>query len=306
MTLLHILLLALLLTFNSIALAECQNQRVKVQVLGSGGPELTDGRASSSYLVWLDGKGIVLMDTGSGSSLIYEKTMAQLNDLQVILFSHFHVDHSASFPAYIKGAYFTNRTKDLQVFGPEGNHLMPSATEFVNRSVGESGVFSYLQSYVSATKKSKYKIITQNISLAKHKQQNVYQSKDYALFAIPVHHGPLPALAWRINVAGCSISYSGDMNNQFQTLAGLAKGSDILIAHNAVPESQQGAGRKLHMPPSEIGKIAQQAKVKKLVLSHRMSRTLGSEQETLAIIKKYYKGPVFFANDMQIFNVGRI
>ncbi len=306
MTFFHVLLLSLLLTFNSIALAECQSQRVKVQVLGSGGPELTDGRASSSYLVWLDGKGVILLDAGGGSSLNYEKSTAQLNDLEVIVFSHFHVDHSASFPVYIKGSYFTHRTKDLQVFGPEGNDLMPSATEFVNRSVGENGVFSYLQNYVSNTKKSKYKIITQNISLAKHKQQNVYQSKDYALFATPVHHGPLPALAWRIDVAGCSISYSGDMNNQFQTLVELAQGSDILIAHNAVTESQKGVGRKLHMPPSEIGKIAQQAKVKKLVLSHRMSRTLGAESETLASIKKYYKGPVFFADDMQIFNVGGI
>ncbi|MGC1299205.1 MAG: hypothetical protein WA869_29625, partial [Alloacidobacterium sp.] len=33
----------------------CGGEGVAVQVLGSGGPELQDKRASSSYLVWQDG-----------------------------------------------------------------------------------------------------------------------------------------------------------------------------------------------------------------------------------------------------------
>lgn len=301
MTLINALFCTLLLLFNTAVLADCERQRVKVQVLGSGGPELTDGRASSSYLIWLDGKGIGLIDAGSGSSLNYEKSKAKVNDLEFIAFTHFHVDHSADFPTYVKGAYFTQRTQNLHIFGPTGNKLMPAATEFIERFYGEQGVFSYLNNYVSKTKGSNFKIIAKNVSLSKHTKQSVYQADNYSLSAIPVHHGPLPALAWRIDLAGCSIAFSGDMSNQFETLAILAKGADMLIAHNAVPESQHGAGRHLHMPPSEIGKIAQQAKVKKLILSHRMKRTLGSEQQTLSMIKKSYKGPVIFANDLDTF-----
>ena len=37
------------------AAAICSGHGVQVQVLGSGGPELEDKRASSSYLVWQDG-----------------------------------------------------------------------------------------------------------------------------------------------------------------------------------------------------------------------------------------------------------
>lgn len=33
-----------------------------LQVLGSGGPELTDKRASSAYLVWIDNKAKILID----------------------------------------------------------------------------------------------------------------------------------------------------------------------------------------------------------------------------------------------------
>lgn len=299
---LGIIFLTILITANSVVFAQCQTSRVKVQVLGSGGPELTDGRASSSYLVWLDGKGIVLIDAGAGSSLNYEKSGANLNDLEAIAFTHFHVDHSADFPAYIKGSYFSHRTQDLNVFGPDGNALMPSITEFTERLFGENGVFPYLQDYVSKEKQSHFKIKAKAIKLDKHKAQKVYQAKDYSLSSIPVHHGPIPALAWRIDLAGCSISFSGDMNNQYQTLAALAKDSDLLIAHNAIPESQQGVGRKLHMPPSEIGKIAKQASVKQLILSHRMSRTLGNEKKTVKQIRNNYHGPIVFAEDMDTFN----
>lgn len=292
---------SILLLCSPVLFAECQSQRVKVQVLGSGGPELSDGRASSSYLVWLDGKGIVLIDAGSGSSLNYEKSGANLTDLKVVAFSHFHVDHSADFAALVKASYFAQRNQDLIVLGPEGNDIMPSTTEFINRLFARKGVFAYLSEYVDTEQSGRFKIRGKSVLLTKHIKQVAYTSNRFVLSAIPVHHGPIPALAWRIDVAGCAITFSGDMSNRFQTLASLAKDSELLIAHNAIPETLQGVGRSLHMAPSEIAKIAQQADVKKLILSHRMKRTLGREQETLAIIKRRYKGTVLFAEDRDSF-----
>lgn len=301
MTLIRLVYFSILFLGSTTLFAECQSQRVKVQVLGSGGPELSDARASSSYLIWLDGRGVLLIDTGAGSSLNYEKSGAKLVDLQALAFSHFHVDHSADFPALIKGSYFTERQQNLLVFGPEGNAIMPSTTEFINRMIGINGAFPYLSDYVVAKESSQYKVIGKNIALAKHRKQTIYTAKDFLLQATPVHHGPIPALAWRVDMAGCSIAFSGDMSNKFQTLSKLAKGVDILIAHNAISESQGGIARALHMPPSEIGKIAAQARVKKLVLSHRMKRTLGREQQTKSMIRKYYQGSLFFAEDMDLF-----
>jgi ribonuclease BN (tRNA processing enzyme) len=57
------------------------------------------------------------------------------------------------------------------------------------------------------------------------------------------------------------------------------------------------------MPPSVIGQIAEKAHVKHLVLSHRMLRTLGKEDQTRSEIKKRYSGPVEFANDLDCFPV---
>jgi len=52
------------------AAAECPPETgVALQVLGSGGPIADDGRASSSYLIWVDGKSRVLIDAGGGSFL---------------------------------------------------------------------------------------------------------------------------------------------------------------------------------------------------------------------------------------------
>ena len=46
-----------------------------------------------------------------------------------------------------------------------------------------------------------------------------------------------------------------------------------------MPEGASGVERKLHMPPSVIGQISAEAKVRQLVLSHRMLRTLGKERK---------------------------
>ena len=45
---------------------------VALQVLGSGGPIADDGRASSSYIVWIDGKSRVLMGYWSNNWRCHE------------------------------------------------------------------------------------------------------------------------------------------------------------------------------------------------------------------------------------------
>jgi ribonuclease BN (tRNA processing enzyme) len=101
-------------------------------------------------------------------------------------------------------------------------------------------------------------------------------------YAARVIHGSVPALAWRVEIGGKSIVFSGDTNREGADLVRLAKDADLFIAHNAVPEGATGVERRLHMPPSVIGQIAQEAHVKRLVLSHRMLRTLGFHSHGLS------------------------
>ena len=96
---------------------QCKTDQVKLQVLGSGGPELDDGRNSSGYLIWYKNKARDLIDAGAGSSIEYGQSGAQFEDLQAILLTHLHVDHSADLPAFIKGSFFTSRDTNLSLFG---------------------------------------------------------------------------------------------------------------------------------------------------------------------------------------------
>lgn len=294
----------LLLTTSFFTYAEscCGITGVCVQVLGSGGPEVADKRASSGYLVWQDGRAQIMIDMGPGSMLRYEESGARIEDLEVVLLSHLHVDHSADLPALIKGSFFTDRTSDLSLYGPSGNTLIPGATAFVQTLFANpTGAYHYLSGYLRG--EGAYRLQPHDVPVSGTAVQQVLASKDFNITAVAVHHGPLPALAWRIDIDGRAIVFSGDMNGDMLTLPKLAAGADLLVAHHAVPQEATGVARKLHMPPSVIGEIAAEAKVKQLVLSHRMSRTLGREKASELEIRKRYAGPLKFAEDGQCFSV---
>lgn len=122
------LCLALAVPFIPHANAQnCGEKGIAVQVLGSGGPELEDKRASSSYLVWQDGQARVLIDAGGGSALRFGESGAKMSQLDVMLFTHLHVDHSADFPSLMFSSWFEERNRPLPIYGPDGNSYFPSA-----------------------------------------------------------------------------------------------------------------------------------------------------------------------------------
>jgi ribonuclease BN (tRNA processing enzyme) len=287
----------------SLAAAQaCGSQGIAVQVLGSGGPELQDKRASSSYLVWQDGRARVLVDAGGGSALRFGESGAQMSQLDVILFSHFHVDHSGDFSALIKSSWFEDRKRPLPVYGPVGNDFMPSTTEFVADFFGDKrGVYRYLSELLVPGEEGGYKLQPHN-AVGSATPAAAFRNGDLAAYSVRVVHGGVPALAWRVEMGGKVIVFSGDTNGT-GGLTQLAANADLFIAHNAVPESATGVERNLHMPPSVIGQIAGDAHVKHLVLSHRMLRTLGKEKQTQAEIEKRFSGPMEFANDLDCFPV---
>lgn len=285
------------------AAQSCGAEGVAAQVLGSGGPELQDKRASSSYLVWEEGRARVLVDAGGGSALRFGESGAQMSQLDALLFTHFHVDHSGDFAALIKSSWFEDRQRPLPIYGPPGNDFMPATTEFVSDFFAEKrGVYRYLSELLVAGEEGSYKIQPHNV-VASSTPAAVFRSGGLAVSAVRVVHGPVPALAWRVEAGGRAIVFSGDTNGEGEGLMRLAANADLLIAHNAVPEGATGVERRLHMPPSVIGRIAQEAHVKRLVLSHRMLRTLGKEEQTQSEIKKRYSGPIEFANDLDCFPV---
>jgi len=280
----------------------CDREGVAVQVLGSGGPELEDKRASSSYLVWQDGQARVLVDAGSGSALRFGESGAKMSQLDVILFTHFHIDHSADFPGLIFSSWFEERDHPLPVYGPAGNSEFPSTVDFVHALFNSrNGIYRYLAVVLVPQKEGGYELQPHNVD-GEAVSSVAFRGEHLSAYAARVIHGSVPALGWRVEIGGKSIVFSGDTNGEGD-LVPLAKDADLFIAHNAVPEAATGLERRLHMPPSVIGQIAQEARVKRLVLSRRMLRTLGKEEQSLSEIRKSFSGPVDFANDLDCFPV---
>ena len=292
-----------LLTGGEAALAACDSGRVKLQMLGTRGPELFDENASTGYLIWLDEKARVIIDAGPGTVQRFEKSGANFDDVELMLFTHFHADHSVDFPAYIMGAYFTERSKTLAVIGPSGNALLPSAEQFVERMLGDkSGVFPHLSDFLEPAADSAFKIKAVSIQSSEQNLdiRKIYATGDFTVRAMPVHHGAFPALGYRVETAGCTISFTGDMSGLLGRMPSLAQDSDILVAHNAIPEDAEGFVTRLHMKPSYIGEMAAKAGVRHLLLSHLMRRTIDRKDETLRRIRDKYPGRVSFPNDLDV------
>jgi ribonuclease BN (tRNA processing enzyme) len=288
---------------SSVKAQSCGSSGLAIQVLGSGGPELQDRRASTSYLIWDHGAARVIVDAGGGSALRFGESGAQMSQVDVVLFSHFHIDHSGDFPALVFSSWFEDRKRPLPVYGPPGNNFMPSTTEFMRDLFSEPrGAWRYLSDLVEKGAEGTYTLEPHDV-VAGSKPILVFHNSDVAVYAVRVIHGGFPALAWRVEMEGKRIVFSGDTNGEGDGLTQLASDADLFIAHNAIPEGATGVERRLHMPPSVIGTIAANAHVKQLILSHRMLRTLGRENETKAEILRHFSGPVVFANDLDCFPV---
>ncbi len=290
---------------STVQAQSCGSAGLAVQVLGSGGPELQDKRASTSYLIWDHGSARVIVDAGGGSALRFGESGAQMSQVDVVLFSHFHVDHSGDFPALVFSSWFEDRKRPLPVYGPPGNEYMPSTTEFVHDLFSEPhGAWRYLSELVDPGEQGSYKLEPHDV-VAGATPVLVLRNSRMTLYAVRVIHGAFPALAWRVEMGGKRIVFSGDTNGEGDGLTRLASDADLFVAHNAVPEGATGVERRLHMPPSVIGTIAANARVGQLVLSHRMLRTLGkqNQDQTQAEIERRYSGPIAFANDLDCFPV---
>lgn len=283
-----------------------------VTVLGSGGPIAMSARASSGYVVFIDRVPRIMIDGGGGTfQRLGQGRIFDLVRLDTWLFSHFHIDHSSDFPAIIKSMYFLRRgynVTPLTVVGPEAWGDFPSATEFVSAFFDkDKGIYRYLHAFLHTVygKDLNFRTIDVPYDYEKVKTpQMVFEKDGLRVTTIPVMHGPreakTPAVAYRIDYHGQSITYSGDLNSQTGNLATLARGTDVLIYDASLGRAMQMSPADVyHSKPSDIGKIAQQAGVKKLVLSHLMPPYVDMKiKGIVADVKQYYSGPVVVAEDL--------
>lgn len=269
---------------------------VTLQVLGSGGPIADDSRASSAYLVWIDGNARVLIDAGGGSFLRFGEAGARFEDLEFVGLSHFHTDHSADFPALLKSGNFSNRERPLPVAGPDGDGVFPGLKKLLAAMLDrDSGAYAYLSGFLDGTGGTPM-LTSKEVAIGD--AVILWSGDNLTIDGMQVPHGIVPAVAFRVRAGDTTIVFGSDQNGSDPAFVEFAKDASILVMHMVVPEDVSGVGRRLHAPPSVIGEIAGQAKPGRLVLSHFMARSLEDLQGNLALVRKGYAGDVTVAEDL--------
>ncbi len=278
-----------------------KKEGVVLQILGSGGPFAGDKRASSGYLVWVNGRPLVMLDAGGGTYLRLQQAGAHVEDIKLICISHFHPDHSSELPALLWSDLYSDRKAPIAVIGPSGP--------------GAAGLVGFLDALAKMamptdafTRVNRIEVNTKD-----NKRTEVYKDDAVRVAAFSVDHGPWPTLAYRIEINDLSIGYGADQKGSNLGFAEFVRGVDILVMHLAVSEQAQGPATKIHAKPSVVGKIAQKAGVSTLVLSHFIKLnspkpvaedfSLSNLESNLAHLKKYYSGTVVLAEDLQCIEV---
>lgn len=299
-----ILVAALALLSTGISNADsCTGKGTSLQILGSGGPIADDNRASSSYLIWHEGRARVLVDIGGGSFLRFGEAGARIGDLELIALTHLHTDHVTDLPALLKGGYFSDRNRPLTVSGPTGNHLMPSLEQFLEATFSSSrGAYRYLSGFLDGSD-GLFALRPMTIDTDSTSPVDFFDSDQLKVSVVGVHHGPIPTLAYRFEIAGKSIVISGDQNLSTPGFNQLAKNADILVLPMAIPEQAGRVARNLHATPSQIGSAAGRIQPQILTISHLMQRSLRALEDNLALIRHNYKGEIRLAEDLQCITI---
>lgn len=274
----------------------CTGTPVAVQILGSGGPILDPSRASSSYLLWVGNQAKVLVDMGGGAYFRFAQTQAKLSDLSLLAVSHLDPDHIAGLPALL---WLSNRsrTEPLPTVGPSGNNLAPDYSTFLYRLFDEkNGVFQTMGSALGGSLPYAAQSVLLDVSVVdatKAEPSTVYDRAGITVTALGIPHGDLPTLAYRVQTRGKSVVFSSDQTGTNPEFIKFAKGADLLLMHLTI-----GAGAKnpVHAAPDVVGRIAQEAKVGRLIVSHIGPIDLDA---AIAVLKKFYTGPLTVGADLQ-------
>ncbi|MDQ3215028.1 MAG: MBL fold metallo-hydrolase [Pseudomonadota bacterium] len=269
---------------------------VAVQILGSGGPRINRDRASSSYLLWIDAQAKLLVDMGGGAFLRFGQSQAQLGDLSAMAISHLHADHVSDLPAFLWLSHQT-RKEPLPIVGPSGNDQAPAFPTFLRRLFDEKdGAFPLLGPTLGAVQGEAgggVRLDIAVVDVTKAQPSTVFDRGGVAVTALGIPHGNVPTLAYRVTTRGVSIVFSSDQNGTSPAFVEFARGAHVLIMHLAIAA---GTTNPLHASPAVVGRVAQQAGVGRLIVSHIGLFDLDA---AIAELKKFYTGPLTVGADLQ-------
>lgn len=287
--------LALLAIAPGASAQTCSGSPVAIQILGSGGPGINPERASAGYLLWVGSQARILVDLGGGGFLRFGQSRAKLSDLAMVGLTHLHPDHTSDFAALMWGS---NRSRDaaLPVAGPSGNGSAPDVKTFLNRLFdAKTGGYQVLGSVLGAEQPGaeRPRLDISVVDATTDGPTTIYDRDGITVTATRIPH-TLPAIAYRVETGGVSVVFSSDQNGTNPKFVDFARNADLLLMHMAIAaKSPPNPG---HAAPATVGRIAQEAGVKRLIVSHIGQYNL---DDAVAELKASYSGPLTVGADLQ-------
>jgi len=285
----------------------------------NSGPIPNPARSQPANLLIADGRQI-LVDVGDATAEQLGKAGGRIETIDSVFVSHLHFDHIGGLFALLSRRYQVISPGVLTIYGPPGTKAVVDQMVGAINSVAIAG--SVIRSRAGRAPAEGVKVIEvgdgAQVVLGAIKVTAAANSHYVAMM-----DGGRPAdgpqsLSFRFDLPDRSITYTGDTGPS-PAVERLAKGSDLLIAEiidvDAVmarlrrtrPDVPPAAyalverhHRLEHLEPAEIGKMAQRAGVKALVLTHNAVEPDGIEAARAAI-GAIFKGSVRFAADLDRF-----
>ena len=281
-----------------------EKKSIRVILLGTkGGPRVgASGRSNPSALLLINDVPYVV-DSGYGSSRQLLAAGVPLNRLRYIFITHHHSDHNLEYGPLFYNAWITGLPARIDAYGPPGLEKM---TE---------DFFSYMKLDIDVRIEDEGRSDPRKLVFAHDikKTGMVLQNDDVKVSACEVRHPMVKqAYAFRFDAKDRSVVISGD-TAYAPELAEFAKGADVLV-HEVMylPGIEELVGRlpnakrlrehllAAHTVPEDVGRIAAQAGVKTLVLTHFVpgdDPAITDEQWTEGV-RKHFNGRIIVGKDL--------
>ncbi|MFO1400829.1 MAG: MBL fold metallo-hydrolase [Steroidobacteraceae bacterium] len=309
------------------ASAQAAAPRAQWVTLGTvGGPPLHAAQAPIANALVV-GDAVYLFDVGNGVLRQLDGAGLSVRNLRGVFLTHHHVDHNADLGLVIMQAWTFAAHRPVPVLGPPGTLHLVNALVEANAPTELAG-FAVdgapnppLGSAVTA----------RELPAGIPEPAVVFDDGTIRVSAISVEHFQIPpvghldamptAVAYRVEAGGRSFVFSGDTGPTAQ-LAKLARGADVLFSEvvdipsieaslrqlmpQAPPERVAAMARNMsrnHLEPEAIGRIAADAGVKRVVLTHYVPglEAMRDPQGLVRRVGSRYPGPVSLAHDLDRF-----
>jgi ribonuclease BN (tRNA processing enzyme) len=243
---------------------------MEIFLLGTGTSVPVKQHTPAGLVVIADGKRL-LFDIGPGTLNRLEQTGILYDQLDQLLLTHFHPDHTLDLATLLL----------LFNYDPGGSRT----NSFTITSC--TGIEGFLQRMYTL-----YPVIT---PIGYHLQVHPVWREEFGLGKIKIQSAPTghtpESVAYRLEFEGRSLVYSGDATPRGE-LVDLAAGADMLISECSFPA---GWETEEHLNADSLGLLASQAKVKSLVVTHCYPPALAVD--LISQIRVHYNGNVQLAVD---------